>query len=75
MFNSLFEKNAMAALHKAGLKGPTIAGETGHMLPTIYVALKRFKQHGIGENEERSGRPSLLTSQDTRKLYGKDCKI
>jgi transposase len=70
----LIIENAMAAFHKAGLKGPTIAGETGHMLPTIYVALKRFKQHGIGENEERSGRPTLLTSQDTRKLYGKDCK-
>jgi IS30 family transposase len=52
---SLSEKNAIAALHKAGLKGPAIARETGHSLPTIYVVLKRFKQRGTVENKERSG--------------------
>ena len=66
---SLCENNAIAALHKAGLKGPTIAGETGHPLSTIYVVLKPFKQRGTVENEERSGRPSFCT-RDTRKLYG-----
>jgi len=57
-------------LHKTGLKGPAIARETGHPLPTIYGVLKRFKQRGTLENEEKSGRPSLLTHRDTRKLYG-----
>lgn len=40
------------------------------MLPTIYMygVLKRFKQRGTVENK-RSGRPSLLTPRDTRKLY------
>ena len=37
---------------------------------TIYGVLKRFIQRGIVENEERSGRPSLLTPRDTRKLDG-----
>jgi hypothetical protein len=34
--------------------------------------LKCFKQRGTVENNERSGRPSLLTLRDTvtRKLYG-----
>jgi transposase len=63
-------ENAITALYKAGLKGPAIAWKTGHTLATIYGVLKRFKQHGTVVNEERSGRPSLLTPQDTRKLYG-----
>jgi transposase len=69
---SFSEKNAIAALHKAGLKGPTIARETGHPLSTIYGVLRCFKQRGTVENKERSGRPSLLTLRDTvtRKLYG-----
>jgi hypothetical protein len=66
---SLSEKNAIAALHKAGLKGPPIAQETRHPLPTIYGVLKCFKQRGTVENKERSGRPFLLTPRDTRKLY------
>ena len=66
----LFEKNVIAALHKAGLKGPAAARETGHLLPTIYSVLRRFKQCGTVENEERSGMPSLLTPRDTRKLSG-----
>jgi hypothetical protein len=33
---SFSEKNAIAALDKAGLKGPTIAQETGHQLLTVY---------------------------------------
>jgi len=66
---SLSEKNAIAALHKAGLKGPAIARETGHPLSTIYGVLKRFRQRGTVESEERSGRPSLLTPRNTRKLY------
>ena len=37
---SFSEKNAIAALHKAGLKGPTIARETGHPLSTIYGVLR-----------------------------------
>ena len=64
------EKNTNAALHKAELKGPAIAWETGHPLPTIYGVLKRFKQRGTVENKKRSGRPSLLTPRNTRKLYG-----
>jgi len=67
---SLSEKNAIAALHKAGLKGQAIARETGHPLSTLYGVLKCFKQRGTVENRERSGRPSLLTRRDTRKLYG-----
>jgi IS30 family transposase len=43
---SLSEKNTIAALHKAGLKGSAIARETGHPLSTIYGVLKRFKQPG-----------------------------
>ena len=61
---SLPEKNAIPALHKAGLKGPEIARETGLPLPTIYGDLKRFKQRVTKGNKERSGRPPLLT------LYG-----
>jgi transposase len=69
---SLSHENAIAALHKAGLKGPTIKQEMGHSLSTIYDVLKCFKQRGTVENKERSGRPSLLTLRDTvtRKLYG-----
>ena len=66
---SLCENNAIAALHKAGLKGPTIAGKTGHPLSTIYVVLKPFKQRRTVENEERSGRPFFCTP-NTRTLYG-----
>ena len=64
------EKNAIAALHKTGLKGPAIERETGHPLAIFYGVLKRFKQGGTVENEERSGRPSFLTPRDARKLYG-----
>jgi DNA-binding IclR family transcriptional regulator len=51
---SLSKKNAIAALHKTGLKGSAITQETGHPLPTIYGVLKRFKQGGTVENEKRS---------------------
>ena len=61
---SLPEKNAIPALHKAGLKGPTIGREMGLPLPIIYGVLKRFKQRVIKRNKERSGGPPLLT------LYG-----
>ena len=67
---SLSEKNTIATLHKARLKGPEMARETGHPLPTIYCVLKRFKELGTVENEERSGRSSLLTLRNPRKLYG-----
>jgi len=67
---SLSEKNAIATLHKAGQKGPAMARETGHPLPTIYGVLKRFKELGTVENEERSGMSSLLTPRNPRKLYG-----
>ncbi|CAG2246911.1 unnamed protein product [Mytilus edulis] len=65
---SLSEKNAIAALHKAGMKGPDIARQTRHPLPTIYGVLNRFKGRGSLENKERTGRPNLLTPRDTRKL-------
>jgi hypothetical protein len=67
---SLSEKNTIATLHKAGLKGPEMTRETGHPLPTIYGVLKRFKELGTVENEERSGRSSLLTPRNPRKPYG-----
>ncbi|CAG2225185.1 unnamed protein product [Mytilus edulis] len=65
---SLSEKNAIAALHKAGMKGPDIARQTRHPLPTIYGVLNRFKGRRSLENKERTGRPNLLTPRDTRKL-------
>ena len=65
---SLSEKNAIAALHKAGMKEPDIARQTRHPLPTIYGVLNRFKGRGSLENKERTGRPNLLTPRDTRKL-------
>ncbi|CAC5377441.1 unnamed protein product [Mytilus coruscus] len=40
---SLSEKNAIAALHKAGVKGPDFARQTGHPISTIYGVLNRFK--------------------------------
>ena len=46
---SLSEKNAIAALHKAGLKGPAITRETEYPLSTIYGVLKRFRQRGTVE--------------------------
>ena len=46
---SLSEKNAIAALHKAGLKGPAITRETGYPLSTVYGVLKRFRQRGTVE--------------------------
>ena len=49
---SLSEKNAIAALHKAGLKGPAITRETGYPLSTVYGALKRFRQGGTVERED-----------------------
>ena len=58
---SLPEKNAVPALHKAGLKGLKIARETGLLLPAIYGALKRFKQRVTKRNKDRSGRQPLLT--------------
>jgi hypothetical protein len=58
---SLPEKNAIPALHKAGLKGPTIARETRLLLPAIYGVLKRFKQRVTKGNKDRSGKPPLLT--------------
>ena len=66
------EKNGIAALYKAGLKGPAIAQETKHLLPTIYGVLKRFKQCGTVENEERSGRSSICayTTEYSKTLYG-----
>ena len=64
---SLSEKNAIAALHKAGLKGAAITREMGYPLSTVYCVLKRIRQHGT---VEISGRPSLLTPQNTIKLYG-----
>ena len=60
------EKNAIPALHKAGLKGSEIARETGLPLPTIYGDLKRFKQRVNKGNKERSGRPPLLTLYEYR---------
>ncbi|VDI02443.1 Hypothetical predicted protein [Mytilus galloprovincialis] len=65
---SLSEKNAIAALHKAGMKGPDIARQTRHPLPTIFRVLNRFKGRGSLENKERTGRPNLLTPRDTRKI-------
>jgi sugar-specific transcriptional regulator TrmB len=50
-----------AALHKTGLKGPAITQETGPPLPTIYGVLKRFKQRGTVENEERSVTIRVIT--------------
>ena len=49
----LSEKNAIAALQKAGLKGPAITQETGYLLSTVYCVLKCFKQRGTVENKER----------------------
>ena len=63
---SLPEKNAIPALHKAGLKGPTIGREMGLPLPIIYGVLKRFKQRVIKRNKERSGGPPLLTLNGNR---------
>jgi len=39
---SLSEKNAIAALHKAGLKGQAIAREMGHPLPNNIWCFKTF---------------------------------
>jgi len=55
---------------KQDWKVPTIVRKTENPLPTIYGVLKRFKQRGTVENEERSGRQSLLTPRDTQKLTG-----
>ena len=49
---SLTEKNAIAALHKAGLKGPAITRETGYSLSTVYGVIKRFRQRGTVERED-----------------------
>ena len=46
---SLTEKNAIAALHKAGLKGPAITRETGYPLSTVYGILKRSRKRGTVE--------------------------
>jgi hypothetical protein len=46
---SLSEKNTIAALHKAGLKGPAITRETGYPLSTVYGVFKRFRQHATVE--------------------------
>ena len=49
---SLSEKNTIAALHKAGLKGPAITRETGYLLSTVYGVLKRFRQNGTVEKRD-----------------------
>ena len=46
---SLSEKNAIAFLHKVGLKGPAITRETGCPMSTVYGVLKRFRQRGTVE--------------------------
>jgi DNA-binding MarR family transcriptional regulator len=46
---SLSEKNVIAALHKAGLKGAAITREMGYPLSTVYCVLKRIRQHGTVE--------------------------
>ena len=52
---SLSEKNAIAALHKAGLEGPAIKQETGYPPSTVYCVSKRFTQRGTVEREKISG--------------------
>ncbi|XP_062594615.1 uncharacterized protein LOC134256040, partial [Saccostrea cucullata] len=64
---SLAEKNAIAELHRAGIKGLEIAKQTGHPLPTVYGVLRRLKDRGSIENQDRRGRPSLLSERDSRK--------
>ena len=49
---SLSEKNAIAVLHKVGLKGPTITRETGYPMSTVYGVLKRFRQRGTVETRD-----------------------
>ena len=46
---SLSEKNTIAALHKAGLKGPAITREMGYPLSSVYCVLKRIRQRGTVE--------------------------
>ena len=52
---SFSEKNAIAALHKAGLKGTAIKQKTGYPLSTVYCVLKRFRQRGTVERQKISG--------------------
>ena len=58
---TLAEKKVIAKLNTAGVKGSDIASQTGHPLPTLYGSLRRSKDRGTVENQQRSGRPSLLT--------------
>lgn len=63
---SLLEKNHIATLHKASMKGPDIARQTRHPFPTIYGVLNRFKGRKRLESKARTGRPiNLLTTRDT----------
>jgi hypothetical protein len=57
---SLSEKNAIAALHKASLKGPTITWDTRCQQ---YIVFKNVLDNVKlwRASKERSGRPSLLT--------------
>lgn len=57
------EKNVIATLHKAGLKGSDIAWQTGHPLLTTYDV---FKGQGSLKIKQRTGRPNLLAPRDTR---------
>ena len=41
---SLSEKNAIAALHKAELKGPAITRETGYPLITVYKSNNKITE-------------------------------
>ncbi|CAC5380437.1 unnamed protein product [Mytilus coruscus] len=72
---SLSQKNAIAALHKTGMKGPDIAQQTGHQLQTIYGVSKHFTFWGNLENKERTERHKTVTDHWRRVIYSDECKV
>jgi uncharacterized membrane protein len=70
---SLSEKNAIAALHKAALKGPEITRETRYPLSTIYGVLKRFRQRETVERGDIGYAIFVNTPEHYKTLWG--CKI
>ena len=65
---TLAKKKVITDLNTAGFKGSDITRQTGHPLPSIYGVLRRSKDRGTVENQHRSGRPSLLSDRDSRRL-------
>ena len=65
---SLFERDRIIFFHKKGYSSSQIKNELGFCSSTINYTIKRFKETGAVFDRFRSGRPSISTERDDRRL-------